>query len=262
MSKIGFIRKKYLNNGLKIFPIKPNEKVPMINAWQKECSNYFMQVVYWLNNVPECNIGLPANENNLFILDLDTHNVNGLESFERLCQDLGIEEPKTLKQKTPSGGVHYIFKSDSELSNVVNCANCFDNYKGIDLRTSGYIVVEPSVINGKKYEFLNNLTPSEMPIKLKEFILENVGVKTSEKKPYSRPKKVDVGDRDNQMFLYINDLYYHTRLDEDEIRILAEYFNESVLEKPLPERVIDYKIRKVFQKDRGSCLFIKLNEEE
>lgn len=256
------LKNNYIDKKIKIIPIKPNQKIPMISQWNKDCSCDRFQILYWYEHDHDMNFAIPCYENNLFVLDLDTHNINGLESFERLCRDLGIEEPKTLKQKTPSGGIHYIFKSDDDLMKVNGLANAFNDYKGIDLRNRNYILAEPSKINGKKYEFLNNLTPNEMPTKLKEFILENVGVKTSEKKPYLRPKKVDVGDRDNQMFLYINDLYYHTRLDEDEIRILAEYFNESVLEKPLPERVIDYKIRKVFQKDRGSCVFVKLTEEE
>lgn len=220
-----------------------------------------MQVVYWLNQVPDCNIGLPANENNLFILDVDVHDTNGLESFDRLCKDLEIEEPKTLIQQTPSGGLHYIFKSDDELKDVLNNSNCFKNYKGVDIRTKGYIAVFPSKIKDKEYRFLNNYEPQEIPQKLKDFILENVGTRKEIKnKTYERPVHVDVGDRDNQMFLYINDLYFHTRLNEDEIRILAEYFNESVFDKPLPASVINYKIRKVFSKDRGSCLYIKLDE--
>ena len=68
-----------------------------------------------------------------------------------------------------------------------------------------------------------------------------------------------VGDRDNQMFQYIYDLYYKTRLDIDEIRVLCEYFNENILERPLPQSVIDYKIKKIFEKDRGNCLFIKID---
>ena len=138
MNKFEFINKTYLKNNFKIFPVVENGKLPLIDAWQNECSNDFMQVLYWLENAKNCNIGLPANENNLFIIDIDMHEINGLDSFNRLCQDLGINEINTLSQKTPSGGIHYIFKSDEELKEVINNSNCFKNYQGRDIITNGY----------------------------------------------------------------------------------------------------------------------------
>lgn len=261
MGKFDIIKKYYIDKHLKIFPIKENAKVPLINTWQHDCSDKKMQIIYWLDKVPMCNIGLPANENNLFIIDVDVHDTNGLESFQRLCNDLNIKEPNTLKQQTPSGGIHYIFKSDDELKQLSNCANCFENYKGVDIRTAGYVVVYPSSINGNNYKFLNDTEPQEMPKELKEFVLNNVSTKTELKKSeYKKPTHVDVGDRDNQMFVYINNLYFHNRLSEEEIKVLAEHFNETVFDKPLPQSVIDYKIRKVFTKDRGECIYVKLSE--
>ena len=80
------------------------------------------------------------------------------------------------------------------------------------------------------------------------------------KEPYKKPTNVEVGDRDNQLFSYINNIYYKTRLDYDEILCLANHFNETVLEKPFPEKVVRYKVKKVFEKDRGKMIFINLDE--
>ena len=253
----------YINNNLKIIPIKENSKLPAISKWNTDCSSDVMQILYWYENNHNFNWGLPCNENNLIVLDLDTHDKtkNGIENFERLCNDLGINIPHTLIQKTQSGGYHYIFKSDSDLSKVDGIANAFDDYLGIDIRNRNYILVEPSVINNKNYEFLNNLEPQPMPQELKQYILENVGTKEERKKSqYTKPKEVYKGDRDNQLFQYINNLYYKTRLDYDEILLLANNFNET-FDEPLPNKVVEYKVNKAFEKDRGECLYIWLGEK-
>lgn len=266
MSKWEVLNKLYLDKGLKIFPVKENGKTPLIPKWQSDCSSDFMQVLYWYENAKNCNWGLPASQNNLFVIDLDMHEVDGVGNFAKLLGELNLDID-TVVQHTPTGGVHIIFKSDDELKNVSNSSNSFPNFPGIDIRTDGYIVVEPSTINGNGYLFEDNgVTPTEMPIQLKEYILKNVGTKQENtRKPYEKPKEVFKGDRDNQLFQYINQLYFKTRLDYDEILLLANHFNETVFDTPLPKKNVKYKVEKAFDKDRGTCLFLKVggeNEEE
>lgn len=264
MNKWEFIKANYIDKGLKIFPVVKNGKTPMIEKWQEECSCDYFQVLYWYENCPNCNWGLPATENGLFILDLDRHDPekNGVENFEKILKDLNVEHNLTMCQHTPSNGMHYIYKTDDELKDVLNAANIFKDYPGIDCRTSGYIVVEPSETEKGIYQFEYSQTIDYMPEKLKRFILENTSLKNDTKKePYKKPTNVGVGDRDNQLFSYINNLYYKTSLDYDEVMCLANYFNENVLEKPLPERTVKYKIDKVFNKNRNKYIFINLGEE-
>lgn len=262
MSKWETLNKLYLDKGLKIFPVKENGKTPLIPKWQTDCSKDFMQVLYWYENAKNCNWGLPASQNNLFVIDLDMHEVDGVGNFTKLLEDLDLNI-NTLIQHTPTGGVHIIFKSDDELKNVSNSSNSFPNFPGIDIRTDGYIVVEPSTINSNGYLFEDsNVTPTEMPIQLKEYILKNVGTKQENtRKPYEKPKEVFKGDRDNQLFQYINQLYFKTRLDYDEILLLANHFNETVFDTPLPKKNVKYKVEKAFDKDRGTCLFLKVGGE-
>ena len=269
MNKWEFIKENYIDKGLKIFPVIPNGKTPMIEKWQEECSSDYFQVLYWYNSCPDCNWGLPATQNNLFILDLDTHDEekNGVDNFGKICQkiytDEDFDDDNQCVQMTPSGGEHHIFVADDDLKNVSNGSNVFKEYPGIDIRTDGYIVVEPSTINDKRYAFetIDGCKPLPMFGKLKQFILENANLKNStNKQPYKKPTYVDVGDRDNQLFSYINSIYYKTRLDYDEILCLANHFNETVFEKPLPERDVRYKVKKVFDKDRSTMIFINLDE--
>ena len=265
MSKWDALNNLYINRGLKIIPLRANSKLPAIEKWNEQCSCNAMQCLYWYESNHNMNWGLPCIENNLFVLDLDTHKIeeNGIDNFNRLCNDLGIEKPNTLMQRTKSGGIHIIFQSDDELKQVCGTANAFKDYPGIDLRNSNYIVVEPSVIDNTPYKFLNDITPQPMPQKLKDYILTNAEKKGKERKPYEKPTEIVLtGNRDDQVFAYINDLYYKTRLDIDEISLLAHNFNETMLDEPLEDKVIDYKIKKIFQKDRTKCLFIKLPDEE
>ena len=270
MNNWNYIKENYIDKGLKIFPVVKNGKTPLIEKWQEECSCDYFQVLYWYTNCKDCNWGLPCTPNNLFVLDLDIHdeNKNGIDGFGRIIDkiltDDDLDDFATCEQVTPSGGQHLIFKTDDELKNVANGSNVFKDYPGIDIRTDGYIVVSPSTINGKKYSFdtVGECEPQVMHRKLKKFILENANLKNdSKKEPYKKPTSVECGDRDNQLFSYINSIYYKTRLDYDEILCLANYFNENVLEKPFPEKTVKYKVNKCFEKERNRYIFIKLYEE-
>ncbi len=268
MNKWEFLKENYIDKGLKIFPIVPNGKTPMIEKWQEQCSCDFFQVLYWYNNNKDMNFALPCYENNLFVIDLDVHDSekDGIKSFRKLCLDLKcpidkLYDVKTMVQQTQGGGLHIIYKSDEELSQVNGVANAFKYYPGIDLRNRNYILVEPSVIDNRHYKFLNDLEPQEMPPELKRYILENVKTKNdSNKEPYKKPTNVEKGDRDNQLYSYINNIYYKTRLDYDEVLCLAKHFNETILEEPFPERVVEYKVKKAFDKDREKMIFVNLTE--
>jgi len=258
------INELYLEKNLKIFPIIENAKKPLIKAWQIDCSSDYRQCLYWNENATNCNWGLPASENNLFIIDCDVHDPtkNGVENFNKLLDTLNVDG-ETLMQETPSGGRHFIFQSDEDLKKVANNSNVFADYPGIDIRTDGYIVVEPSSIDDKPYRILSDVLPQPMPEKLKEYILDNCLRKDIRKNvPYEKPREVFKGDRDNQLFQYINQLYFKTRLDFDEVLLLANNFNENILEEPFSEKDVKYKVKKAFEKDRGSCIYIWLSDSE
>lgn len=272
MTKWESLENNYIKKGIKILPIIPNKKIPMIEKWNEDCSSDRLQILYWYESNHDMNFAIPCYENNLFVIDLDRHDPekDGVDNFNKLINDISdfpididlFDYCKTLIQETPSGGMHIIYQSDEELSQVNGVANAFKDYPGIDLRNRNYIVAEPSTINGKPYKFLNNLAPQQMPKELKEFILKNVSIKPEEKQPYKKPQSVECGDRDNQLFSYINNIYFKTSLDYDEILCLAKNFNETVLEEPFPEKNIVYKVNKAFKKPRDKYIFVKINEDE
>ena len=268
------LKNYYIDNNLKLIPIKPNGKEPLIN-WKMNYETSSDQVFEWLLEEPNLNWALPMNANDLFAIDIDMHgDVNGIENFKRLCKDLGISNIKTLVQKTPSGGYHLIFKSDDDLKKVKNSANTFNNYKGIDIRTDGYILVYPSKINDVFYEYKTDNEDimsqiATMPSKLKEFILnsnvEYVEKTNTQRKTcdfYREGKVIDKGNRDTEMFMYITTLYNDTNLSYDEIRVLAYTYNERCFNPPLTTNVIDYKLRNCFKRDRNKIIILRIGNEE
>ena len=259
------LKSKYIDKGLKIFPLMKNGKTPLIENWQNDCSCSPLQISYWMKNAEECNWGLPCTPNDLFVLDIDVHNVNGLESAKKLLNELKIGEIDTLCQKTPSGGLHMIFKSDDDLKNVANTSNSFKDYPGIDIRSMGYIAICPSSINDKQYTFTSDKEIKEMPIALKEFILSQKSLVKTEKdhsEEYIKPTEVGEGGRDTALFDYITNLYYKTRLNKDEITLLANDFNNNICNPPLPQRDVRYKVNKAFKKDRAKCIYLWLGEKD
>ena len=94
----------------------------------------------------------------------------------------------------------------------------------------------------------------------KKFILENASKKTEHKKtPYEKPREVYKGNRDIALFEYITNLYYKTRLDEEEILVLAKHFNES-FDEPLSEKDVKYKVKKAFEKERPECILVNTSK--
>lgn len=263
MTKWDIINETYLKKGLKIIPLDEN-KVPILPNWLQECSSEYMQVLYWYTKYPAMNIGLPCEPNELFVLDIDCKDGQvGLESWKQLLKDLNISEPQTLVQETWSGGLHYIFKTDSDLKKVLSRANFFKDYTNIDIRNKSQIVVYPSVVKGKEYKYINDNEIMEMPIELKEFIIKNNKIeKEKNKKGFEKPKEIiEKGSRDDTLFAYINDLYFKTNLDYEEILLLVYNFNEQYLDPEFTEKTLEYKVKKAFEKDRGRRIIIILGEE-
>lgn len=261
------VKNIYLNNGLKVIPLK--EKIPVLDNWLENCTNDCSEVANWLGQCPEINFGLPCQPNNLFVLDIDAkEGQHGLESWKNLLNDLGLEEPETLVQKTANGGLHFIFLSDDDLKKLASTVSAFEKYPDIDIRNQSQIVVYPSEVNGKKYEFLNHNPIKQMPLKLKKFLMKNI--KTIRQENLERKKFYEninsdnylpdvvfpKGQRDVNLFSFINDLYYFKKLDYDEIMELAHQFNEKCLEEPFSDKTVEYKVNKAFCKFRPIKIII------
>lgn len=103
-----------------------------------------------------------------FVVDVDTkdeHGSDGYKSIERL------NLPDTLTQKTPSGGKQLFYRKPK---NVLISQN-IGLLPGVDIKAqnNNYVMVAPSVRNGKAYEWVNKLPMNEPSKELIELITKN-----------------------------------------------------------------------------------------
>lgn len=119
-------------------------------------------VTNWWTRYPEANIGVYLAPSNLCAVDIDPRH-GGDYTIEELEGIHGAIESDVL-QLTGGGGEHRVFK----LPEGVKLPGTLG--KGIDLKSNGYIVVEPSNhVSGGVYEWeassnpLDGIEPSELP---------------------------------------------------------------------------------------------------
>jgi putative DNA primase/helicase len=141
--------------------VREGSKVPLIKKWQERASAEPDVVSRLFAVYNEANIavvtGAPAG---FFALDIDPRNGGG-DSLSDLEERFG-SLPHTVAQNTPGGGQHYLFKQSSK--NPVRCGTLAD-YPGIDFKgTGGCIVLPPSRIGSRTYEWDIAAHPEETPI--------------------------------------------------------------------------------------------------
>tara|TARA_Y100000385_G_scaffold246077_1_gene265158 strand:- start:645 stop:2651 length:2007 start_codon:yes stop_codon:yes gene_type:complete len=143
----------YAKRGLYVFPLKANQKIPATRHGYKDATIDQDRIISCWGQRPDLNIGMALNSSNLVAIDVDSYKSDC--KFDEFIQ--GRDMPPTLIQNSANGGTHYIFKcnSDDEFAGQL-CT-------GVDIKSNGYIVVEPSTLNGKKYTWATNVPPAEAP---------------------------------------------------------------------------------------------------
>jgi hypothetical protein len=134
----------YAQNGLYVFPLRPQGKEPLTPKGYKDASNDIEQVEKWWAQWPDANIGLVTGAINKFwVLDID-----GVLPAD--FPDL----PKTPTVKT-HGGCHYYFGWPEKGKEIRNKGKVHGY--DIDIRgNGGYVVAPPSIHpEGGRYEFID-----------------------------------------------------------------------------------------------------------
>ncbi len=122
-------------------------------------------------------------------------------------------------QKTPKGGYHLFYRHRTDLLNHTSLGK----HKHIDIRSDGgYIVISPSVIDGKQYEVLKNEPLEQMTDEMFDFIQALIQ-KRKEKKA-KKAKKLPIEHKEEYLSTERNTGYHIT---EEEFRKLAESLDEE-----------------------------------
>lgn len=132
------------------FAIKGNTKIPATkNGFKDAKFGHDVQKLI----MQGYNIGLACAMSNLIVIDCDVDEAKGYNGLQVLAEkekDLG-KLPKTLTQKTPRGGKHFIFSAKKIHSPVGKVG------ESIDIKFQGYVLIAPSSINGKSYEIIDGI---------------------------------------------------------------------------------------------------------
>ena len=149
---------RYAELGYSVFPCAPGGKVPITPRGFKDATTDATQVRTWWEQHPDANIGMPTG--GLLVVDVDGED-NTWPGYPGKAQDLACG-PISL---TPRGGRHHIFRQP--------VGKAWKNTAGkiapkVDTRADGgYIVVPPSVVDGKPYRWAEtfelNVAPDELP---------------------------------------------------------------------------------------------------
>jgi hypothetical protein len=157
-SALGAAARWYASRGLPVFPLTPNGKVPlparMECCWgshRRGCTDALTNVQaveHWWRQHPTSNIGL-ATGHVVDVIDQD-----GPESW-RSWLDRGWPEVLGVVSTPRDGGVHRFIRATGR-------GNGQKIAPGIDYRgRGGYVVAPPSVIDGRRYWWLQPLrTPA------------------------------------------------------------------------------------------------------
>ena len=124
--------------GLRVFPLVPGKKIPLIPNWQNEATTDEAKIREWWTRWPNANIGIVTGEYRdgyFYVLDFDPR--NGGDWFDDVGEDI---LPPTWVVHTARGGRHFYYRTDR----LLPCRKLPD---GVDLKgKGGYVVAPPSIL--------------------------------------------------------------------------------------------------------------------
>jgi hypothetical protein len=209
---------EYAELGFRVFPCQPNGKAPATEHGCLDATTDEKQIEAWWTKDPSLNVAIATE--GLLVLDIDPQGKSWLETIEQ--RDL-LHGPITL---TPRKGSHYWFRQNGvELHNTAGKIS-----EGVDTRANGgYVLVPPSVVNGKPYRWVEDLDDT-LPLP-PDWLLKLLDVPS---KPIreSIEEKVIEGSRNNALFRF-GAYFRRAGMTHQEIREALTPINQRRCKPPL-----------------------------
>jgi putative DNA primase/helicase len=156
------LAQRYAARGVPVFPCVPNGKRPLTKHGLHDASTDRDVISSWSRTYPDANLAIATGRwSRLFVLDVDRKpdGPDGIDTLEELEETLGTLTT-TLTAFTPSGGEHRYFRMP--WLPLRNSAAKLGG--GLDTRgEGGYVLVSPSVIDGRGYQWAVRTAPVELP---------------------------------------------------------------------------------------------------
>ncbi|GFO61933.1 hypothetical protein GMST_42580 [Geomonas silvestris] len=234
---------KYAEQGIAVFPLRPNAKTPITSNGFKDATVDVGVINEWWTKFPMANIGIPTGEiSGYLVLDVDDKNgVSGSESLRELEEQFG-EAPQTRVHRTPSGGRHLIYKHPRchvpISQGVVG--------PGLDIRCDGgYVVAPPSIIDSCRYEVVDTTAEvAEAPGWLVRKALKHDNTNANCGEPIS------VGGRNDHLFKLALQCNRQSVSYQEAEAVVMEANNRCV--PPLPQQEVHKTIHSAYRYDVGA----------
>jgi hypothetical protein len=235
-----------------VFPVKPGQKrPPLVKNGLLDATTDEDQIRDWWKKNPRANVAVRTGIG-CWVLDQDP---DGEETYARLVHEHGRLRD-TLEAITPRQGRHYFYLPPANAT-IPTRAPARDDWKGIDVRgEGGYVLVHPSIVNGKRYEWdgiEGELEPlSEADPWLIEAIVEAHpnGRNTDTTGHFVLPDRIPYHSQHDVLVQYAGQLRAKW-LDEDQIFALLWEANLRRCQRPGPEKDIRQYAHSVAQYPPG-----------
>lgn len=168
----------YAQHGFSVIPINRVDKRPLIKFANRPALTVDEIRELW-KKYPLANIALKTE--NFFVIDVDRHGkVDGMKSITDLKHNEWFQH--TLCERTAHNGFHFFFQKPVDKSITQNIGFL----DGVDLKAheNNYVVVAPSSLDGKHYQWLNHKPIAPAPQGLLDLIQE----KAKALKPHGNEK--------------------------------------------------------------------------
>ena len=153
--------KELANEGLRVFPCRPNDKRPAVSEWPDVATSSHSKIDILFHH-PDSNVaircGQTAGGYDIFVVDIDIKNGQpGEESWANFCADhpeVAEAAAATVSVSTPSGGWHFYFA----VPDTSPCPRNRSPWPGVDIRgEGGYVVAPPSRLPDGSYTWVRDL---------------------------------------------------------------------------------------------------------
>ena len=172
--------KEYIKQGIYIVPLRKNSKyLPegSTNINYGSASRNLDVIEKWFHpsegRFKGWNVGIATGrEDGIFAVDVDRHGkTDGFVTLDKLIKEHSSFDAPS--QKTPNNGLHYLFMwQDHAISSTNKIGPGIDTRGGAENACKGHIVVFPSIVNGKEYQWCEGGEINEIP----RWIMERMGV--------------------------------------------------------------------------------------